>query len=321
MAQDTSAQDASAQDSVGTPSAPSAVPDAVLLTSAAPVVSTLTPAPASPATSAAAAAATNRPLSGRVALVTGSSTKKGIGYGIACALAEQGASIMLNGLGDAAVIEEIRSHIESDFGVRAIYHPANLSNRSDIADLVATTVSQLGGLDILVNNAGVQHVAPIVDFPEDKYRAIMSINLDSAWYLCKDALPHMKTWGRIINVASAHGLVGSARKSAYVMSKHGLVGMTKSLALEYAKTTVRINALCPGWVYTDLVIDQIKKRQTEKGLATFQEAEADLLSEKEPTVQFTTIEELGGIAVFLCGGAARNITGTTISCDGAWTAE
>ena len=164
-------------------------------------------------------------------------------------------------------------------------------------------------------------MSPIVDFPDDKYRTVIAVNQDSAWYLSKHALPHMKSWGRIINIASAHGLVGSANKSPYVMSKHALVGLTRSLALEYAKTDVRINAVCPGWVYTDLVIEQINQRMKDRNFATFHEAEEDLLREKEPTVQFTTIEELGGIAVFLCSSVARNITGTTISCDGAWTAE
>jgi 3-hydroxybutyrate dehydrogenase len=261
-----------------------------------------------------------KPLRGRVALVTGSSTH-GIGYGIARALANLGADIMLNGLGDPVLIEDTRSHLESDFGIRALYHPANLAKRSEISDLVATTVAKLGGLDILVNNAGVQHVSSIVDFPEDKYRLIIDVNQNSAWYLCKDALPHMSKWGRIINIASTHGLVGSANKSAYVMTKHAIVGLTKTIALEYAKTNVRVNAICPGWVYTDLVVEQIKQRQSEKGFATFEAAEEDLLREKEPTVHFTTVEQLGGIAAFLCSSSADNITGAAIPCDGAWTAE
>jgi 3-hydroxybutyrate dehydrogenase len=260
-------------------------------------------------------------LIGRVAIVTGSSTRKGIGLGIVRALAEKGANIVLNGLGDAAVIESIRAEIEADFGVTAIYHGANLAKPDEIYDLVKTTVAKFGRIDIVVNNAGIQHVAPIVDFPDDKYRAIIDINQNSAWYLCKAALPYMKDWGRVINIASAHGLVGSKNKSAYVMSKHAIVGMTKSLGLEYARTPVRFTAICPGWVYTDLVIAQIKKLQAEKGFATYEEAERDLLGEKEPTLKFTTVEELGGIAVFLCSEHAKNITADTISCDGGWTAE
>jgi len=259
-------------------------------------------------------------LKGKVALVTGSTS--GIGLGIATAFAEQGADIVLNGFGDAAEIERLRAELAAKHGVKVIYDGADLSKGAAVRELVENTVRQLGRIDILVNNAGIQHTALIEDFPAEKWDAILALNLSAVFHGTAAALPHMKKQGsgRIINIASAHGLVASASKSAYVAAKHGVVGFTKVTALETAGQGITANAICPGWVRTPLVEKQITALAEKNGVD--QEAAArDLLSEKQPSLQFVTPEQLGGTAVFLASDAAAQITGTTISVDGGWTAR
>ena len=259
-------------------------------------------------------------LKGKVALVTGSTS--GIGLGIATAFAQQGADIVLNGFGDAAEIEKLRAGLAEKHGVKVIYDGADLSKGSAVRELVENTVRQLGRIDILVNNAGIQHTALIEDFPAEKWDAILALNLSAVFHGTAAALPHMKKQGsgRIINIASAHGLVASASKSAYVAAKHGVVGFTKVTALETAGQGITANAICPGWVRTPLVEKQITALAEKNGVD--QEAAArDLLSEKQPSLQFVTPEQLGGTAVFLASDAAAQITGTTISVDGGWTAR
>lgn len=259
-------------------------------------------------------------LKGKVAVVTGSTS--GIGLGIARAFAQQGADVVLNGFGDAAEIEKLRTSLAAEFKVKVEYDGADLSKAASVRQLVANTVQSLGRIDILVNNAGIQHTALIEDFPEEKWDAIIALNLSAVFHGSAAALPHMKKqgWGRIINIASAHGLVGSAQKSAYVAAKHGVVGLTKVTALETAGTGVTANAICPGWVRTPLVEKQISALAAKDNVD--QEAAArELLSEKQPSLQFVTPEQLGGTAVFLSSEAAAQITGTTISVDGGWTAR
>ena len=259
-------------------------------------------------------------LKGKVALVTGSTS--GIGLGIATAFAQQGADIVLNGFGDAADIEKLRSELASKHGVKVIYDGADLSKGAAVRELVENTVRQLGRIDILVNNAGIQHTALIEDFPAEKWDAILALNLSAVFHGTAAALPHMKKQGsgRIINIASAHGLVASASKSAYVAAKHGVVGFTKVTALETAGQGITANAICPGWVRTPLVENQITALPEKNGVD--QEAAArELLSEKQPSLQFVTPEQLGGTAVFLASDAAAQITGTTVSVDGGWTAR
>ncbi|MNQ50300.1 D-beta-hydroxybutyrate dehydrogenase [compost metagenome] len=259
-------------------------------------------------------------LKGKVALVTGSTS--GIGLGIATAFAQQGADIVLNGFGDAAEIETLRASLAEQHGVKVIYDGADLSKGSAVRELVENTVRQMGRIDILVNNAGIQHTALIEDFPVEKWDAILALNLSAVFHGTAAALPHMKKQGsgRIINIASAHGLVASASKSAYVAAKHGVVGFTKVTALETAGQGITANAICPGWVRTPLVEKQITALAEKNGVD--QEAAArDLLSEKQPSLQFVTPEQLGGTAVFLASDAAAQITGTTISVDGGWTAR
>ncbi|CAB3913550.1 3-hydroxybutyrate dehydrogenase [Achromobacter mucicolens] len=259
-------------------------------------------------------------LKGKVALVTGSTS--GIGLGIATAFAQQGADIVLNGFGDAADIEKLRSDLASKHGVKVIYDGADLSKGAAVRELVENTVRQLGRIDILVNNAGIQHTALIEDFPAEKWDAILALNLSAVFHGTAAALPHMKKQGsgRIINIASAHGLVASASKSAYVAAKHGVVGFTKVTALETAGQGITANAICPGWVRTPLVEKQITALAEKNGVD--QEAAArELLSEKQPSLQFVTPEQLGGTAVFLASDAAAQITGTTVSVDGGWTAR
>ncbi|MDF2859755.1 MAG: 3-hydroxybutyrate dehydrogenase [Achromobacter mucicolens] len=259
-------------------------------------------------------------LKGKVALVTGSTS--GIGLGIATAFAQQGADIVLNGFGDAADIEKLRSELAKKHGVKVIYDGADLSKGAAVRELVENTVRQLGRIDILVNNAGIQHTALIEDFPAEKWDAILALNLSAVFHGTAAALPHMKKQGsgRIINIASAHGLVASASKSAYVAAKHGVVGFTKVTALETAGQGITANAICPGWVRTPLVEKQITALAEKNGVD--QEAAArELLSEKQPSLQFVTPEQLGGTAVFLASDAAAQITGTTVSVDGGWTAR
>ncbi len=255
-------------------------------------------------------------LKGKTALVTGSTS--GIGLGIAKALAAQGANIVLNGFGD---VEGPKAEVAA-LGVKVAYHGADMSKPSEIADMMAYAAAQFGQVDILVNNAGIQHVAKVEDFPVEKWDAIIAINLTSVFHTTRLAIPAMKAanWGRIINVASAHGLVASAQKSAYVTSKHGIVGFTKSIALETAQTGVTSNAICPGWVLTPLVQKQIDDRATREGI-TADQARHDLLSEKEPSLQFTTPEELGALAVFFCSPAGNNVRGVAWNMDGGWVAQ
>jgi 3-hydroxybutyrate dehydrogenase len=254
-------------------------------------------------------------LKGKTALVTGSTS--GIGLGIAQALAQQGANLILNGFGDPAPALAL---IQS-LGVKAVHHPADMSKPREIEAMMAFAQTQ-GGVDILVNNAGIQHVAPVEDFPLDKWDAIIAINLSSAFHTTRLAIPTMRqrNWGRVINIASAHGLVASAQKSAYVTAKHGLVGFTKSIALETATTGVTVNAICPGWVLTPLVQKQIDDRAAREGISV-EKAKTDLLAEKQPSLQFTTPEELGGLAVFLCSPQANNVRGVAWNVDGGWVAQ
>ena len=258
-------------------------------------------------------------LKGKTAIVTGSTS--GIGLGIAKKLAAQGANIMLNGFGDVASITAIKADLGA-LGVKADYHGADMTKPAEIADLIKQTAARLGSVDILVNNAGIQHVANIEDFPDEKWDAVIAINLSSSFHAIKHAVPLMKAqnWGRIINIASAHGLVASTQKVAYVAAKHGLVGMTKVVGLELANTGITCNAICPGWVLTPLVQKQIDARAAKEGIPAKQ-ASDEILSEKQPALEFTTPEQLGDLAVFLCSEGARNIRGSAYSMDGGWTAQ
>jgi 3-hydroxybutyrate dehydrogenase len=258
-------------------------------------------------------------LKGRVAVVTGSTS--GIGYGVAEALAAQGAAIMLNGFGDAAQIEALRAGLADKYGVAVRYNAADMTKPAEIAGLIDAAVRDLGGLHVLVNNAGIQHTALIEDFPAEKWDAIIAINLSAAFHAMHAAIPVMRQggWGRIINIASAHGLVASAQKSAYVAAKHGIVGLTKVAALELANAGVTCNAICPGWVLTPLVEKQIADRAAREQRSEA-EVRHDLLAEKQPMLQFTTPAQIGALAVFLCSEAACTITGTPVSIDGGWTA-
>ena len=255
-------------------------------------------------------------IKGKTALVTGSTS--GIGLGIALALARQGANIVLNGFGDT---EGPKAQVAA-LGVKVAYHGADMSKPAEIEDLMQFAAAQFGQVDILVNNAGIQHVALVEDCPVEKWDAIIAINLTSAFHTTRLALPAMKksNWGRVINIASAHGLVASASKSAYVASKHGIVGFTKSLALETARTGVTSNAICPGWVLTPLVQKQIDARAANEGIS-IEQAQNELLAEKEPSLQFTTPDELGELAVFFCSPAGNNVRGVAWQMDGAWTAQ
>lgn len=259
-------------------------------------------------------------LKGKVAVVTGSTS--GIGLGIATALAAQGADIVLNGFGDAAEIEKVRAGLAAQHGVKVLYDGADLSKGDAVRGLIDNAVRQMGHIDILVNNAGIQHTALIEDFPTEKWDAILALNLSAVFHGTAAALPHMKKqgFGRIINIASAHGLVASANKSAYVAAKHGVVGFTKVTALEAAGQGITANAICPGWVRTPLVEKQISALAEKNGVDQ-ETAARELLSEKQPSLQFVTPEQLGGTAVFLASDAAAQITGTTVSVDGGWTAR
>ena len=259
-------------------------------------------------------------LAGRVALVTGSTS--GIGLGIARALAGQGASVVLNGFGDPALVEEIRDGIEREHGVRVLYHGADMTRPAEIAAMVASAERAFGAVDVLVNNAGIQHVAALEDFPVERWDSVIAINLSSAFHTMQAAIPGMRArgWGRIINIASAHALVGSAGKSAYVAAKHGVLGLTKAAAIELADAGVTVNAICPGWVRTPLVERQLEARAAAEG-RTLAEVERDLLGEKQPMSRFTTPEQVGALAVFLCSEAAETITGAPLSIDGGWAAR
>ena len=259
-------------------------------------------------------------LKGKTALVTGSTS--GIGLGIAKAMAAEGASVMLNGFGDAAEIEKLRAAMAADHNVKVAYNPADLSKSNEVRQLVAAAETELGRLDILVNNAGIQHVAPIEEFPPEKWDAVIAINLTSCFHSISAALPGMRArgWGRIINIASSHGLVASAQKSAYVAAKHGVVGLTKVVALETATTSITCNAICPGWVLTPLVQKQIDAISAKDGIS-IPEAQKRLLSEKQPSLAFASPEEIGALAVFLTSEAAAQIRGASLSIDGGWTAQ
>jgi 3-hydroxybutyrate dehydrogenase len=259
-------------------------------------------------------------LKGKTALVTGSTS--GIGLGIARALAGQGADIVMNGFGDAGQIEKLRAGIEGEFKIRAIYSPADMAKPAEIEAMVKEATTKLGRVDILVNNAGIQHVSPIQNFPPEKWDAVIAVNLSSAFHAVRVALPQMlaRNWGRIINIASAHGLVASVDKVAYVAAKHGLVGLTKVVALETAQSGVTCNAICPGWVLTPLVQAQIDARAKSENIPS-EKAKMDLLGEKQPSLEFVTPEQLGGMAVFLCSPAADQLRGQALAVDGGWTAQ
>jgi len=259
-------------------------------------------------------------LAGKTALVTGSTS--GIGLGIARALAAQGANVVFNGFGDAKAIAALLEDTASEFGVRTVHHNADMSKPAEIEAMMHFAAEQFGGVDILVNNAGIQYVANVDEFPVEKWDAIIAINLTSAFHTSRLALPAMKqkNWGRIINLASAHGLVGSAGKSAYVAAKHGLVGLTKVTALETARTGITVNAICPGFVLTPLVQKQVDDRAAKEGL-TIDEAKLALLSEKQPSGDFVTPEQLGGLAVFLCSDVANEVRGAAWNVDGGWVAQ
>ena len=255
-------------------------------------------------------------LQGKTALVTGSTS--GIGLGLALALARQGANIVLNGFGDA---DPAKTAVAA-LGVKVAHHGADMSKPAEIEAMMAFAHSTFAGVDVLINNAGIQHVANVEDFPVERWDAIIAINLSSAFHTSRLAIPAMRArnWGRIINVASAHGLVASAAKSAYVAAKHGIVGFTKASALELATTGVTVNAICPGWVLTPLVQKQIDAR-AEKGGISQEQAKKDLLGEKQPSLQFTTPEQLGDLTVFLCSSGADNVRGVAWAVDGGWTAQ
>jgi 3-hydroxybutyrate dehydrogenase len=255
-------------------------------------------------------------LTGKTALVTGSTS--GIGLAIAKALAMHGANVVLNGFGDVEAARREFKDIDAEIG----YHPADMSKPEQIADMMAYTERTLGRLDILVNNAGIQHVAPVEEFPVDRWNAIIAINLSSAFHTTRLALPGMRErrWGRVLNIASVHGLVASAQKSAYVAAKHGIIGFTKSVALETATSPITVNAICPGWVLTPLVQQQVDARAKADDVDA-EEAKRRLLAEKQPSLQFTTVEQLGELAVFLCSPAADNIRGAAFNVDGGWMAQ
>jgi 3-hydroxybutyrate dehydrogenase len=259
-------------------------------------------------------------LKGKTAIVTGSTS--GIGLGIARALGAEGANLMLNGFGDAAQIESLRAGLAGEFGVKVAYSGADMSRPEQIRQMVKDASAQLGSVDILVNNAGIQHTAPVESFPPERWDAVLAINLSSAFHAIQAVLPGMKSsnWGRIVNIASTHGLIASVEKSAYVAAKHGLLGLTKVVALEMAKTNVTCNAICPGWVLTPLVQKQIEDRAERNGIAV-ERAKADLLGEKQPSGEFATPEQIGALCVFLCSDAAAQVRGAAVPVDGGWVAQ
>jgi len=259
-------------------------------------------------------------MKGKNAIITGSTS--GIGLGVGEAMAAAGMNIVLNGFGDRAEIEATRAKLAERHGVEVEYHAADMSKPVEIADLIATTAASFGSVDVLVNNAGIQHVAPIEEFPVEKWDAILAINLSSAFHATRLVLPGMKQrkWGRIINLASAHGLIASPFKSAYVAAKHGLLGLTKTVALEAAEFGVTCNAICPGYVLTPLVENQIPDTAKARGISE-EEVVRDVMLAAQPTKQFVTVEQLGALAVFLCSDEASQITGTALPVDGGWTAH
>lgn len=259
-------------------------------------------------------------LTGKRALVTGSTS--GIGLAMAKALAGAGADVMLNGFGDADAIEATRAALEKEFGVTAHYNGADLSKPNQIEAMMKDAEAKFGGVDILINNAGIQYTANVEDFPPEKWDAVIAINLSSVFHTTRLAIPYMRqrNWGRIINTASAHGLVASVQKAAYVAAKHGVIGLTKVTALETAETGITANAICPGWVRTELVERQIEARAKEANISIAESA-TRLVSDKHPSKQFVTPEQIGQTALFLCSDAASQMTGTHLSVDGGWTAQ
>ncbi len=259
-------------------------------------------------------------LKGRAAVVTGSTS--GIGRAIAEAFAREGAALVVNGFGDPGEIESLRKNLEKASGAKAIYDGADMSKPAEIEAMIRRAAKELGGVDILVNNAGIQHVAPVDEFPPEKWDAVIAINLTSAFHTTRHALPHMKKkkWGRIINIASAHGLVASPNKSAYIASKHGIVGLTKTVALETAEHGIRCNSICPGFVHTPLVEKQIVDRAKEAGISRDKSIK-DFFLAPQPTREFVTVDQVAGMALFLCSPAADQITGAQFSIDGGWTAR
>jgi len=259
-------------------------------------------------------------LNDKTALVTGSTS--GIGLGIAKKLAENGANIILNGIEKPEEVSQTLKEVESLGNIKVIYSPANMMDETAIETLFEEAKSEFGGIDIVVNNAGIQFVSPVEDFPSGKWEAIISLNLSSNFYTIKNAIPYMKKqgWGRIINIASAHGLVASPFKSAYVAAKHGVLGLTKTIALETAQDGITVNAICPGYVWTPLVEKQIPDTAKARGI-TEDEVINDVLLKAQNTKKFTTVEQLGDLSVFLCSPAGENITGTSLPVDGGWTAH
>ena len=259
-------------------------------------------------------------LNGKTAIVTGSTS--GIGLGIARSLGAAGANLMLNGFGDAAQIEALRAGLAKEFGVKVGFSGADISKPAQIHEMVNKATQELGSVDILVNNAGIQHTAPVEQFPDDRWDAIIAINLSSNFHAIKAVLPQMKSrnWGRIVNIASVHGLVASAEKAAYVAAKHGVLGLTKVVALETAKTGITCNAICPGWVLTPLVQKQIDDRAQRESIPVDQ-AKAELLAEKQPSGEFATPEQIGALCVFLCSDGAAQMRGVALPVDGAWLAQ
>ncbi|MEA2976248.1 MAG: 3-hydroxybutyrate dehydrogenase [Alphaproteobacteria bacterium] len=259
-------------------------------------------------------------LKAKTAVITGSTS--GIGLGIARALAKEGANVIINGFGETADIERERSGIEKEFGVKALYSPADMTKPAEIADMIATAQKQFGSVDVLVNNAGIQHVSPIEDFPIEKWNAILAINLSAAFHTIRAAVPGMKSrkWGRIINTASAHSLVASPFKAAYVSAKHGLAGLTKTVALELATFGVTVNCISPGYVWTPLVAKQIPDQMKTRNM-TEEQVKRDVLLAAQPTKEFVTVEQVAALAVYLCSDAAAAITGANIPIDGGWTAQ
>ncbi len=257
-------------------------------------------------------------LEGKTALITGSTS--GIGLGLARGLSDQGINIVLNGFGDANEIETIRAEIQNK-GVKCLYNPADMTKPEEITAMVSSAKKELGSIDILINNAGIQHVAPIDEFPTEKWDAIIAINLTSSFHTISASLPYMKEqgWGRVINIASAHALVASPYKSAYVAAKHGVLGMTKAVALEVAQENITVNAICPGYVRTPLVEGQIADQAKTRGISE-DEVINDVLLAAQWTKDFISVEQLSGLTLFLCSESAKNITGTALPIDGGWTA-